>query len=117
MNRMRIGVAVTALVLSAHLLPAQQPGPPRPHGRRGMMGDTALAQQQMRMMDSLNLRLDTLVDRMNKATGNEKVTAMAAVINELVAQRRVMQERMRMMMELRRGMMEDMMGEGRRPPP
>lgn len=112
MNRVRIAVVVTALALSARLLAAQQPGPPQPQGnRRGMMGDTAMAQQQMRMMDSMNTRLDTLVGRMNKATGSKKVTAMADVINELVAQRRAMQHHMRLMMESRHGMMEDMMGE------
>ena len=58
----------------------------------------------MMMMDSLNHRLDSLVDRMNRASGNQKVQAMAAVINELVAQRKAMQDRMHQMME-RGGMM------------
>ena len=53
----------------------------------------------MMMMDSLNRRLDSLVDRMNRTSGNQKVQSMAAVINELVAQRKVMQERMHQMME------------------
>jgi hypothetical protein len=60
---------------------------------------------RMQMMDSLNARLDTLVSRMNRATGSRKVTAMAEVINELVAQRQVMHQHMRRMMESRRGMM------------
>jgi hypothetical protein len=64
----------------------------------------------MQMMDSLNARLDTLVSRMNQASGNRKVTAMAEVINELVAQRRIMHARMRQMMESGEGMMR-MMGE------
>jgi hypothetical protein len=72
-------------------------------GRAGMAA-------QLQMMDSLNARLDTLVSRMNRATGNRKVTAMADVINELVAQRKVMHEHMRQMMESRQGMMH-MMGE------
>jgi hypothetical protein len=42
---------------------------------------------------------------MNRATGNSKVRAMAAVINELVAQRKAMQGHMRQMMESRDGMM------------
>jgi len=67
--------------------------------------------EQMRMMDSQNARLDTLVNRMNRATGNKKVTAMAQVINELVAQRKAMQGHMRQMMESRQGMMMHMMGE------
>jgi hypothetical protein len=56
-------------------------------------------QQHMRMMDSANARLDTLVQRMNRATGSAKVAAMAQVINELVAQRRAMQTHMREMMQ------------------
>lgn len=58
----------------------------------------------MMMMDSLNRRLDSLVDRMNRTSGNQKVQAMAAVINEFVAQRKVMQAHMQQMME-RGGMM------------
>jgi predicted transcriptional regulator len=53
----------------------------------------------MMVMDSLNHRLDSLVDRMNRTSGNQKVQAMAAVINELVSQRKAMQERMHHMME------------------
>lgn len=72
-----------------------------------MTGKSGMA-AQMQMMDSLNARLDTLVSRMNRATGNSKVTAMAAVINELVAQRKTMQEHMRQMMEPREGTMRMM---------
>ena len=60
----------------------------------------------MQRMDSLEARLDSLVGRMNRATGDQKVAAMAAVINELVAQRRVMREHMRQMMDSRGMMMQ-----------
>lgn len=60
---------------------------------------------QMRMMDSMNNRLDSLVARLNRAAGASKVAAMADVINELVAQRKVMQERMHQMMGRRDAMM------------
>jgi succinylglutamate desuccinylase len=66
-------------------------------------------QQHMRMMDSANARLDSLVHRMNRASGNAKVAAMAQVINELVAQRRSMQTHMRQMMRSHGGMMEGQM--------
>ena len=120
MRIVRFGASLAALVLSAHVLAAQQPTAPPQPGRRpgGMAGASGMA-AQMQMMDSLNARLDTLVSRMNRATGNSKVTAMAAVINELVAQRKVMQEHMRQMMESRQGVMH-MMGEpaaGARPAP
>ena len=96
--------ALAALALTAQVS-AQQPGPPG-----GMTGMPGMA-EHMRMMDSLNVHLDTLVNRMNRATGNKKVTAMADVINELVAQRRAMQGHMREMMESRQGMMMQQMGE------
>jgi hypothetical protein len=109
MRIVRFGAALAALVFSAHVLAAQQPTAPqqpdrRPGGMAGASGMTA----QMQMMDSLNARLDTLVGRMNRAAGNSKMTAMAAVLNELVVQRKVMQEHMRQMMEPREGMMRMM---------
>ena len=105
MRIVRFGAGLAALVLSVHVVAAQQPTPPQPRDR--MTGKSEMA-AQMQMRDSLNARLDTLVSRMNKATGNSKVTAMAAVINELVGQRKVMQEHMRQSMESREGMMRMM---------
>jgi hypothetical protein len=98
------------LVLCAGTLAAQQPGPPPPqgHGQGTEMSGPAGMADQTRMMDSLNHRLDSLVARMNRVTGAGKVVAMADVINELVAQRKVMQEHMRQMMEGRKGMMRMM---------
>jgi hypothetical protein len=101
----RIGVIV-ALVLSTSTVAAQQPGTPTPDRHSGMASGDQMA---MLMMDSLNHRLDSLVGRMNRTSGNQKVQAMAAVINELVAQRKAMQERMHHMME--RGGMMNMMNE------
>jgi hypothetical protein len=71
----------------------------------------------MPAMDSLDRRLDSLVDRMNRASGTQKVAAMAAVITELVAQRRLMHRHMQMMPEHQSQMMPDhqsqmMHGEG-----
>ena len=109
MRIVRLGAGLATLVLSAHLLVAQQPAPRQQPDSSGMPGAPGMAAQQMKMMDSLNARLDTLVSRMNRATGNRKVTTMADVINELVDQRKVMQDHMRQMMESREGMMH-MMG-------
>ncbi len=53
----------------------------------------------MKMADSMDARLDTLVRTMNRATGSGKVQAMAAVINELVAERKMMRAHMREMMD------------------
>jgi len=57
--------------------------------------------------------------RMNQTSGNQKVQAMAAVINELVAQRKAMQERMHQMMEGRgtMGMMKESTSAGPNPAP
>jgi hypothetical protein len=53
----------------------------------------------MKMMDSSEARLDQLVRAMNQATGPRRVQAMAEVINELVAQRKMMRAHMRGMMD------------------
>ena len=99
------GSVFVALILSVQVLQAQQPdsNASKERGAQGMMMDQGM--RQMAVMDSMNARLDTLVARMNRATGNTKVTAMAQVINELVAQRKAMQGHMRHMMQSHRGMM------------
>jgi hypothetical protein len=55
--------------------------------QKGMMAERAAADQ----------RVADLVAKMNAATGEEKVAAMAALINELVAQRKQMHESCGMM--------------------
>jgi hypothetical protein len=105
---MKIGMigGMVALAFAVSTAAAQQtPGTP-PNHRPGM---EARGTMGMAMMDSLNHRLDSLVDRMNRATGNQKTQAMAAVINELVAQRKIMQGHMHRMMqgEAMKGMMRD----------
>ena len=93
------GTALVALFISTQTLVAQQPPrhAPRDTARHAMMMQAM--QQRMRVMDSMNARLDTLLLQMNRATGNAKVTAMAQVINELVTQRRTMQAHMHQMMQ------------------
>jgi hypothetical protein len=110
MNIARIAAGVSALALSAQVLVAQQTEqrPGRPVDT--MVAEPGISRQQMRRMDSLSARLDTLVNRMNQATGNRRIAAMAEVITELVAQRKAMQEHMRAMMQSGRGMMMPMMG-------
>ena len=102
----RVFVVFAALMLSATIVAAQQPGTVSPTRRGEMSGRN---QMSMVMMDSLNQRLDSLVQRMNRISGNQKVQAMAAVINEMVAQRKSMQERMHQMTDRggMRGMAND----------
>ena len=57
--------------------------------------DCAMMAKQQEQMDA---KLQGLVDTMNKTTGQAKVDAMAAVINELIAQRTAMRDEMHEMM-------------------
>ena len=110
---LRVIGGIAALMLSATTVAAQQPGPATPDQRAGMSGRN---QMSMVTMDSLNRHLDSLVGRMNRTSGNQKVQAMAAVINEMVAQRKAMQERMHQMMGGREGMMQMMADSAPVPP-
>ena len=97
--------SLLAILVSGQELSAQQPKQmPQDSTHRGMtMG--AEMRQQMRAMDSMNAHLDTLVLRMNRASGNAKVSAMAQVINEMVSQRRTMHAHMQQMMRSHGAMM------------
>jgi hypothetical protein len=94
---------IIALSFSASMVAAQQPPTPPREPHRATAG--AGGNMPVMMMDSLNRRLDSLVAEMNRASGDQKVTAMAAVITELVAQRKAMQNRMQQMMQGEGGMM------------
>ena len=77
---------------------------PTGRGQMGMM--MAERQKMMAEMNAGQKKLDDLVARMNAATGQAKVDQMAAVISELVAQRRTMQGQM---MSMQGDMMKQMM--------
>lgn len=59
------------------------------HGMMKAAYDRAMAELQ-----AMDARLDEKVAAMNAASGDQKVAAMAAVINELVAQRKEMRDKM-----------------------
>ena len=65
------------------------------------------AQQEKMMADvqAADQRLDTLVVKMNAASGPARIDANAAVVTEMVAQRKTMRESM---MTMQHGMMEHM---------
>ena len=65
------------LVLTASLAPAQSPAKPMNEDDCPMMMTPA----------DMDKKLQSLLDDMNKAQGQAKIDKMAAVINELVAQR------------------------------
>ena len=70
---------------------------------QAMMADREKMMTEMKAADE---RLDDLVAKMNAASGVEKADATAAVVNELVTQRRTMRDGM---MKMEGGMMGHMM--------
>jgi hypothetical protein len=69
----------------------------------------AMMAERNRIMTDMNTadqRLDDLVAAMNAASGMERMTATAAVVTEMVMQRRTMREGM---MKMQEGMMSHMM--------
>jgi TolA-binding protein len=106
-------IGLVGSFLLASSVSAQQPG--RQHGdtANAVRGRTMNGEMTMSTMDSADARLDQLVSTMNKTTGSSKVQAMAAVINELMTQRKMMRRHARQMMGPD-GMMGNGMGEGRK---
>jgi hypothetical protein len=107
-NRSLFILAIIILVVSVTL--AQQPSgspPTQPSMQMGQMsGCQGMMQSMQKMPAALNemdARLAPLVAEMNKATGSEKVDRMAAVLNEMTAQRKQMHDQVA-------GMMSGMMG-------
>ena len=130
---MKLGRTIPILLVSlagAATLWAQQPPPPptaqkmEMQGKPGMMDDKIMDEsmmahhkEMMAKMEAMDARLDDLVKKMNAATGSRKTDAVAAVVNELVAQRKQMREHMmamqpemmqHMMAHMRTGMMKGM---------
>ena len=110
---MKLTTKLSALALGAALtsgvaLWAQQDEkttpPEMPEACREMMARHQQMQERAKAMDQ---RLDELVARMNTANGDAKTAATAAVVSELVAQRKQMRADM---MPMCGGMMEHMMG-------
>ena len=103
-------IALVGAFLLASGVSAQQPGRHQRDSTGAMQGPGVNRQMVKQKIQESDARLDRLVSQMNQSTGNKKVQAMAAVINELVAQRKQMHQRMGQMMDS--GMMG---GPGRRP--
>jgi len=56
----------------------------------------AMKEEQMQAMDQRQAKLEQLVAAMNAATGEAKVDAIAAVVNEMAAQHKMMHDHMKM---------------------
>lgn len=109
--RVWAAVALVMAVLSAPVVLAQTPAPVGHKNDLGQsaaavmrgQGDMAHAQKMaeqkamMAKMAAADQKLADLVARMNAATGEDKVAAVAAVLNELVAQRNQMHQSCGMM--------------------
>jgi hypothetical protein len=80
----------------AHRPASQQQEKPGTHGKMTMDCESMMAahKKMMEGMNAMDARLDTLVQTMNSATGPAKMDATAAVVTELVSQRKAMRERM-----------------------
>lgn len=119
MTRMRTTLGLVALLVGAFVLTGvagisagEQRESPMEH--RGMMsGPSEMGGEMMAMhrkmqaeMQSMDERLDALVADMEAAEGDDKVDAIAAVVSELISQRKGMHT---MMMEMRPRMMHQMM--------
>ena len=114
--------AVSALLVLGAAAGAQPPQPPKatqsPHQHespraasptdmsekcKAMMAQRQAMMAEMRAADE---QLDALVAKMNAATGQEKIDAIAATVKEIVTQRRTMRDRA---MSMQDGMMAHMM--------
>ena len=96
-----IGMALAAALglfqfgaVSAAQNRAPQPLAQASEQSQGMPAMMKMHEQMMADMKAAEARLDALVKDMNAASGNTKVTAIAAVVTELVAQQKSMHERM-----------------------
>ena len=109
-GRIWSAVVVVAMAGAATVALAQAPADGGHHqspaaAAAGPAATAADQRQMMKMMAADDEKLAGLITTMNAAKGDAKVAAMAAVINELAAQRTRMQAQMRM----QAGMMEKMM--------
>jgi hypothetical protein len=103
-----LAVSCAAAVVLAASTTTGQSSPQTSPSTGGMMS-TPMGGGMMARMEESDRRLDELVSTMNSATGQAKVDAIAAVVNELVTQHRQMHQRM-MGQGMRGGMR--MMGRG-----
>jgi len=99
---------VVGILLFASAAFAQQPAT----GSQQPMDCEAMMQNMHSSSKAMDDRLQPLLDEMNRAKGSAKVDGMAAVINELVSQRKQMREQMMAMMPRMMGHMVQHMQSG-----
>jgi hypothetical protein len=114
-NRLLAILAITTLIgvsafAQAHRMPHRTSKPMKMHAAEPMMDCEAMMKKHGEMQakhKEMDARLDQLVAAMNQADGQAKVERMAAVVNELAAQRSQMRDHMAGMMPM---MMQHMGG-------
>ena len=98
-------MGMTALLIALPTLARQNP--PARMGMNGKMPEHCMMMQQMASTNKAqDAKLKALMATMDRASGDRKMTAMSAVINELVAQR---SSRQTMMSQMQPQMMGHMM--------
>jgi hypothetical protein len=104
-------IALAAPLLFASPLWAQEPAPATPPPMAGHAhamgpamgaggcgsGENCPCKAMMAKMDSANVQIAELTEKMNKASGSKKTEAMAALLNTLVQDRLMMQGMLKMM--------------------
>ena len=119
-GRLWSAVALVAVAGTVTVALAQAPADGGHHQSPAAPADRPAAnaadqQHLMKMMAADDEKLAALIAAMNTATGDRKVAAIAAVVNELAAQRTRLQAQMRMqaaMMDQMRSHMAAMHGPG-----
>ena len=121
MKTMLFVLMLAVLIMPCGLFAQQEQGKtPAPAAQAGTKVESAPAHpmsgghmkehdEMMSRMKEMDARLDAKVAAMDAAKGDQKVEAMAAVIKEMVSQRKEMQEHMMNMHDMKKGhMMEHM---------
>ena len=121
MKTMLFVLMLAVLIMPCGLFAQQEQGKtPAPAAQAGTKVESAPAHrmsggqmkkhdEMMTRMKDMNARLEAKVAAMDAATGDQKVEAMAAVIKEMVSQRKVMQEHMMKMHDMKKGHMKPCM--------
>ena len=94
MKSLRAVLALVGAALTTPLAAQQHPAPAPGHAPGAGMAAIAA---HMHTMDSLGVRLDTAVARMNRAAGDARTAAMQDVLRELVAAHKAMHAHMSQM--------------------
>lgn len=95
---MSLILTASPAILAQHLHSAAPAPAPAAGAAAPAMNCEAMIQEMQASSKAMDDRLGQLVDDMNKAKDSEKVDRMAAVLNEMVTQRKQLREQMAAMM-------------------